>query len=412
MKTSQRDELKEVDEAGGLLSRECPIRFIITKQALQEGWDCSFAYVLAILTNPGSKTALTQLVGRILRQPYARKTHVQELDESYVFSFQRKSLDLLREVRKGFGLEGLQGLEGRVNEDAGERPGGLIVSEQRERFRQAAASLVLPTFMIRDGRRWRLVHYEADILSRIPWDEVDVSPLFSLDLQAQGSKDVTLRAGLDFEPLFADAEQWGTGERGVRRHRHLLRRQPPAGRHAQPLARRRSHRARLQRLAREAPPRESAGQHGVHPRRTPQALGSRARPLVPARVRRTPRRRHDALHRRHRRPALQPPAATHRATRHRAPSQPRGRQPVPTRPLRPRERRRAQRPGEQGGHLLGHPSPPFLLVPPTAHARTTTSKAGNPNASTPTSSSPCNPTNQTKTTSSTRYSSWKRKGCT
>ena len=72
VKTSQKDELKEVDEVGGLLSRERPIRFIITKQALQEGWDCSFAYVLTILTNPGSKSALTQLVGRILRQPGRR----------------------------------------------------------------------------------------------------------------------------------------------------------------------------------------------------------------------------------------------------------------------------------------------------------------------------------------------------
>ena len=34
VKTSQKDELKEVDEAGGLLSRDCPVRFIITKQAL------------------------------------------------------------------------------------------------------------------------------------------------------------------------------------------------------------------------------------------------------------------------------------------------------------------------------------------------------------------------------------------
>ena len=204
VKTSARDELKDVDEAGGLLSRECPIRFIITKQALQEGWDCSFAYVLAILTNPGSKSALTQLVGRILRQPYASKTHVQELDESYVFCFQRRGSDLLREVRKGFGLEGLQGLEGRIKADAEERPGGLVISKQREKFRQAAASLVLPTFVIRDGGHWRLVHYEADILSRVPWDEVDVSPLFDLDLQAQGSKDAVLRAGLDFEPLFTD----------------------------------------------------------------------------------------------------------------------------------------------------------------------------------------------------------------
>ena len=206
VKTSQRDELKEVDEAGGLLARDCPIRFIITKQALQEGWDCSFAYVLAILTKPSSKSALTQLVGRILRQPYAAKPHVAALDESYVFCFQRRGNDLLEEVRKGFGLEGLQGLEGRIKAgDEGPRSGDVVTALQREAFRAAARHLVLPTFMIRDGRQWRLVHYETDILSRVPWDEVDVSPLFNLPLEAGENQDLALRAGLDFEPLFADS---------------------------------------------------------------------------------------------------------------------------------------------------------------------------------------------------------------
>ena len=208
VKTSQRDELKEVDEAGGLLSRECPIRFIVTKQALQEGWDCSFAYVLAILTNPGSKSALTQLVGRILRQPHAKKTRVPWLDESYVFCFQRRGADLLHEVRKGFGLEGLQGLEGKVVTDAEgpPRPTEAVVLGQRERYRKAARDLVLPAFMIRDGKEWRLVYYEADILSRVPWDEVDVSPLFDLPLGAEGARDFELRTGLDEDHLMADPE--------------------------------------------------------------------------------------------------------------------------------------------------------------------------------------------------------------
>jgi type III restriction enzyme len=51
VKTSEKDELKLVDDIGGLMSRECKVRYIITKQALQEGWDCAFAYVLVILTN-------------------------------------------------------------------------------------------------------------------------------------------------------------------------------------------------------------------------------------------------------------------------------------------------------------------------------------------------------------------------
>src|SRR5437899_992072 len=106
VKSAEIDEIKDYDDIGGLFSPDCPIRYIITKHALQEGWDCSFAYVLTILTNPRSKTALTQLVGRILRQPYARKTHVPELDESYVYCFQRK--DLLDEIRAGFKQEGLE----------------------------------------------------------------------------------------------------------------------------------------------------------------------------------------------------------------------------------------------------------------------------------------------------------------
>lgn len=39
VKSAELDELKEVDDAGGLLERDCAIRYIITKQALQEGWD-------------------------------------------------------------------------------------------------------------------------------------------------------------------------------------------------------------------------------------------------------------------------------------------------------------------------------------------------------------------------------------
>lgn len=208
IKTSQTDDLKEVDDAGGLLSRDCPVRFIITKQALQEGWDCSFAYVLTILTNPGSKSALTQLVGRILRQPYARKTPNEWLNESYVFCFQRKGTELLKDVRRGFGLEGLADLEGRIVMDSGTalQPGQEPAFEQRDKFKKATKNLVLPAFMIRDGREWRLVHYEADILSRVPWREMDVSSLFDLGLSTEDRKDVEIRAGLDEAILGNSAE--------------------------------------------------------------------------------------------------------------------------------------------------------------------------------------------------------------
>ena len=205
VKTSQRDELRDLADAGGLLSRDCPIRFIITKQALQEGWDCSFAYVLAILTNPSSRSALTQLVGRILRQPYARKTKVPWLDESYVFSFRRRGDQLLQEVRKGFGQEGLGDLEGRLlmAADDAEPAVQTVTLRQRKQYRKAAQDLVLPAFMIQDRARWRLVHYEADILSRIPWDDVNLSPLADLELGASSTGDLNIVADLEGESISA-----------------------------------------------------------------------------------------------------------------------------------------------------------------------------------------------------------------
>ena len=89
--------------------------------------------------------------------------------------------------------------------------------EQRKRYRKSTRDLVLPAFMINDGREWRLVYYETDILSRVPWGEVDASPLFDLELGAGERKNYKLRAGLDAEALLEDPEipvEWvsATGE--------------------------------------------------------------------------------------------------------------------------------------------------------------------------------------------------------
>ena len=50
IKTANKDELKGVD----LMSKDCPVRYIITINALKEGWDCPFAYILASLADKSS----------------------------------------------------------------------------------------------------------------------------------------------------------------------------------------------------------------------------------------------------------------------------------------------------------------------------------------------------------------------
>lgn len=69
------------------------IRYIITVQALKEGWDCPFAYVLCSVAEMKSSTAVEQILGRIMRLPKAaRKTH-PDLNMAYAFSASKSFSD-------------------------------------------------------------------------------------------------------------------------------------------------------------------------------------------------------------------------------------------------------------------------------------------------------------------------------
>lgn len=66
-----------------LFDPDCEIDFIITVEALKEGWDCSFAYVFCSVANIHSATDAEQLLGRVLRMPYAKKRTVPSLNRAY-----------------------------------------------------------------------------------------------------------------------------------------------------------------------------------------------------------------------------------------------------------------------------------------------------------------------------------------
>lgn len=68
-----------------LFDPACELRFIITQQALREGWDCSFAYVLCSVAEQRSPRAVEQLLGRVLRLPYATRKKKDDLNCAYAF---------------------------------------------------------------------------------------------------------------------------------------------------------------------------------------------------------------------------------------------------------------------------------------------------------------------------------------
>ena len=97
IKTADRDELKHVD----LLSPDCPIRYIITVNALKEGWDCPFAYILATVANRTSAVDVEQILGRVLRLPYTAQNPSEVLNLSYVLTSSADFHQTLEKVVKG-----------------------------------------------------------------------------------------------------------------------------------------------------------------------------------------------------------------------------------------------------------------------------------------------------------------------
>ncbi|MDH7784159.1 type III restriction enzyme [Ochrobactrum sp. 19YEA23] len=66
-----------------LFDPACEVDFVITVEALKEGWDCSFAYVFCSVANIHSATDAEQLLGRVLRMPYAKKRSILSLNRAY-----------------------------------------------------------------------------------------------------------------------------------------------------------------------------------------------------------------------------------------------------------------------------------------------------------------------------------------
>ncbi len=79
--TGEQKELDTID----LFNPDEPTRYIITVEALKEGWDCSFAYVLCSLANVKSNTTVEQLLGRVMRMPYAKNRKTPSLNKAYAY---------------------------------------------------------------------------------------------------------------------------------------------------------------------------------------------------------------------------------------------------------------------------------------------------------------------------------------
>ena len=175
IKTADTNDLNNPENLD-LLAPTNRVRAIITKQALQEGWDCPFAYVLCALAASSNLSGMTQLIGRILRQPQAEKIGIPALDECYVITHHADTASVVEAIKQGLEEDGLGDLVKEIKaSDAAAGARGLRVVPRREKFRKT--EIYLPLVLRVENGVTRPMDYDADILSGIEWRGLNPAPL-------------------------------------------------------------------------------------------------------------------------------------------------------------------------------------------------------------------------------------------
>ena len=189
VQSSTSRELAGID----LLSELSPLRWIITKAALMEGWDCPFAYLLVILDNTRARRAITQLVGRVMRQPHARLTGRKPLDQCHVYCQSTDVNATVESVKDGLEQEGMGDLKDNVYAKQGTASKNITI-QRRKRF--GNTEIFLPKVLHREANGgWEELDYQRHILPGVNTAMID-----SPDPQgAQADRSLEARATVDLE---------------------------------------------------------------------------------------------------------------------------------------------------------------------------------------------------------------------
>lgn len=185
IKTAKKDELPKMEE---LLSKKSLIRYIITVNALREGWDCPFAYVLVSVSNLGARLSVEQTIGRIMRLPYAKEKPEPILNSAYVFASTRSFGQASETVIKGLQENGYEDILPII--------GGVSVKGNECKIKIKDKNIVIPFLNIRDGDVFRRLDYLSDLIGDSPilqgkggdinFQFAEETPIMKIDIGKQG----------------------------------------------------------------------------------------------------------------------------------------------------------------------------------------------------------------------------------
>jgi type III restriction enzyme len=188
VKSASTDEIGDED----LLDSLSPVRYIITKDALREGWDCPFAYILVILSKTTARTAITQMVGRVLRQPEARLTGQAVLNECFVYCFDQEVRSAVDSVRQGLEQEGMGDLAAEVKAKGTDNATTLQTLTIPRNSAFSGLRVLLPRVLHRDGEKWRPLDYDRDILAGMEWHKFSFGTVTTFSPDARDQMERTI----------------------------------------------------------------------------------------------------------------------------------------------------------------------------------------------------------------------------
>jgi type III restriction enzyme len=140
-----------------------------------------------------TKTAITQMIGRVLRQPHARLTQKASLDECYIYTFDQDVMEAVAGVKQGLEEEGLGDVANQVKASEAIKPGTKVSREtilHRERFR-TLPKIFLPRILHCDSGHkdgYRLFDYERDVLGNLDWESLSYLDAANFQLVADKLK--------------------------------------------------------------------------------------------------------------------------------------------------------------------------------------------------------------------------------
>ena len=179
--TGEEKGLEKIDKEyrKGIADEACPVKYVITQKALAEGWDCPFAYILVSMASLHSATAVEQLLGRVLRQPEARRREAQALNQSYSFVVSRNFAETAGALRDSLVQEA-----GFERKEVAEFVAAARVEQGRLDLEGHPGRIVLQPVAVTLSEKPNLKSIPKHVREKISWNEKEKTLTISKPLTA------------------------------------------------------------------------------------------------------------------------------------------------------------------------------------------------------------------------------------